>query len=114
FIIIVIQVSVALILSFGHYDMDCEGSMFGIVAISILSALCGMVYGMIWPIEGMPKVLKWFSLMLPMTVPGNTLREIMHKGTDFHDPDVYSGFLVISAWILGLLVISLFQLKRSG
>ncbi|KAK1136980.1 hypothetical protein K0M31_001508 [Melipona bicolor] len=143
FIIIVIQVSVALILSFGHYDMACEGSMFGIIAISILSALCGMVYGffisiscsshvvanyatlgsfyplvllcgMIWPIEGMPKVIKWFSLSLPITVPGNTLREIMHKGTDFDDPDVYSGFLVISAWILALLSICLFQLKRSN
>ncbi|KAF3423827.1 hypothetical protein E2986_12469 [Frieseomelitta varia] len=155
FIIIVIQVSVALILSFGHYDMDCEGSMFGIIVISTLSALCGMVYGffisiscsshvvanyatlgsfyplvllcvehtntyskhfqgLIWPIEGMPKALKWLSLTLPMTIPGNALREIMHKGTDFDDPNVYSGFLVISAWIFGLLFICLFQLKRKG
>lgn len=143
FIIIVIQVSVVLILSFGYYDMDCEGSMFAIIAISILSGLCGMVYGffisvscsshvvanyatlgsfyplvllcgMIWPIEGMPKVIKWFSLSLPLTVPGNTLREIMHKGTNFDNPNVYSGFLVISAWILALLSICLFQLKKSN
>ncbi|KAK9308730.1 hypothetical protein QLX08_001347 [Tetragonisca angustula] len=143
FIIIMIQVSVALILSFGHYDLDCEGSMLGIFAISTLLALCGMVYGffisvscsshvvanyaalgsfyplvllcgLIWPIEGMPKALKWLSLTLPITIPGNTLREIMHKGTDFDNPDVYLGFLVISAWIFGLLFICLFQLKRSG
>ena len=40
-----IQVSVALSLSFGHYDMNCQGPMLGIIAISTLSGLCGMLYG---------------------------------------------------------------------
>lgn len=64
-----------------------------------------------WPIEGMPKFLQWLSLTMPITVPGKSLREIMQKGTDLDEPEVYSGFLVVTVWIFALAFICLLQLR---
>ncbi|XP_043601858.1 ABC transporter G family member 20-like isoform X3 [Bombus pyrosoma] len=139
-IIIVFQVACALYISFEHYDMYCEGSKIGVIVMSMLEGICGMIYGLLisvsctshslanyastgtfypllllcgllWPIEGMPKFLQWFSLTMPITVPGNSLREIMQKGTDLDEPEVYSGFLVIAMWIFALTSICLLRLR---
>ncbi|XP_033343782.1 ABC transporter G family member 20-like isoform X1 [Bombus vosnesenskii] len=139
-IIIVFQVTLALYIGFEQYDMYCEGSKIGVIAMIMLEGICGMVYGLlisvsctshslanyastgtfypllllcglIWPIEGMPKFLQWLSLTMPITVPGKSLREIMQKGTDLDEPEVYSGFLVVTVWIFALAFICLLQLR---
>ncbi|XP_003401418.2 ABC transporter G family member 20 isoform X1 [Bombus terrestris] len=139
-VIIIFQVAISLYIGFEQYDMYCEGSKIGVIAMGMLEGICGMLYGLfisvsctshslanyastgtfypllllcglLWPIEGMPKVLRWFSLTMPITVPGKSLREIMQKGTDFDEPEVFSGFLVVIVWILALTSICLFQLR---
>ena len=139
-IIIVFQVGIALYIGFEQYDMYCEGSKIGVIVMSMLEGFCGMVYGLfisvsctshsvanyastgtfypllllcglIWPIEGMPKFLRWLSLTMPITIPGNSLRQIMEKGTDLDELEVYSGFLVVTVWIFVLASICLFRLR---
>ncbi|XP_071867189.1 ABC transporter G family member 23 [Bombus fervidus] len=139
-IIIVFQVVIALYIGFEQYDMYCKGSKIGVIVMSMLEGICGMVYGLfisvsctshsvanyattgtfypllllcglIWPIEGMPKFLRWLSLTMPITIPGNALRQIMQKGTDLDKLEVYSGFLVVTVWIFALASICLFRLR---
>ncbi|CAL7937627.1 unnamed protein product [Xylocopa violacea] len=138
--IIVIQVTVALCVFFLVFDMECKGSMAIVIGLSMLEGICGMLYGlaisvvftshtlvnyasvgtfyplillcgMMWPIEGMPKFLRWFSLTLPLTTPGISLRGVLEKGSSVNEPEVYTGILVVTAWIVGFISLCLFQLR---
>lgn len=138
--VIIIQVSTALCICFLHFDVECKGSMTAVIWLTMLEGICGMTYGflisvmftshtlvnyasvgsfyplillcgIIWPIEGMPKILRWFSLGLPLTIPGISLRGILQKGSTVNEPEVYTGFLVVTVWIVSLVSICLYQLK---
>ncbi|CAK9795740.1 ABC transporter G family member 23 [Anthophora plagiata] len=139
-IVIILQVTVTLCIAFLAYDVKCEGSMAIVIFLAVLEGICGMSYGflisvmctshalvnyasvgsfyplillcgMIWPIEGMPKVLRWFSLSLPLTTPGMSLRAVLEKGNAMNDPEVFTGVLVVLAWIACFTGICLFQLR---
>ncbi|XP_076173781.1 ABC transporter G family member 20 [Ptiloglossa arizonensis] len=139
-IVVTIQVVAALCYCFFVSNIDNEGSVFIVIWLTVLEAVCGMSYGflisvlctshtlvnyaavgsfypllllcgLIWPIEGMPKSLQWFSLTLPVTVPGISLRAVLEKGSSISEPEVYTGLLVISGWILVFIMICLFRLK---
>ncbi|XP_063988689.1 ABC transporter G family member 20-like [Diachasmimorpha longicaudata] len=136
FMIIVIQVSVTMIISFLQYKLECSGSMLTVIVMILFMGVCGMCYGFlvsvlctshtmanyittgsfypvillcgcIWPVEGMPTVLRWLSLVLPTTVPGIALRNVLDKGYRIDDIQVFQGFLVILGWT-GVLVILCF------
>ncbi|GLG96786.1 ABC transporter G family member 20 [Gryllus bimaculatus] len=65
----------------------------------------------IWPIEGMPMVLKTVSLLLPSTLPALAMRYIMEKGWDFLYFPVQLGYLVNIIWIIGQCIFSTVILK---
>ncbi|XP_017878131.1 ABC transporter G family member 20-like [Ceratina calcarata] len=138
--IIVIQVSTALCICFLHFEVECKGSMTAVIWLTLLEGICGMMFGflisvlftshtlvnyassgsfyplillcgIIWPIEGIPKFLRWFSLFLPLTIPGNSLRGILQKGNTVDEPEVYIGFIIVTVWIASLVLICLYQLK---
>lgn len=67
--------------------------------------------GCIWPVETMPKLLRWISLALPMTVPSISLRAIMEKGYSIEKPEVYNGFLIIAGWAVFFLSICSVNLR---
>ncbi|XP_076631467.1 ABC transporter G family member 20 [Colletes latitarsis] len=142
-IVILLQAAVALCVCFLQSDVEVKGSGFPVVGLTILAGICGMSYGflisvlctshtlvnyvsvgsfyplillcgLLWPVEGMPKVLKWLSLSLPVTIPGTSLRGVMEKGKSINEPEVYTGFLVLSGWILGLTSICLFHLRSKS
>ncbi|XP_011307480.1 ABC transporter G family member 20 [Fopius arisanus] len=141
-IIIIIQVSVTMVISFMQYNLKCSGSVVTVIAMILLMGICGMCYGFlvsvlctshtmanyittgsfypvillcgcVWPVEGMPTFLRWLSLALPTTVPGISLRNILDKGYRFDDVQVYQGFLVIFGWTI-LLVLLCFLGLRSN
>ena len=138
--VIVVQVAAALCFYFLIFGVECKGSMTTVVWMTLLEGICGMNYGFmisvvcashtlanyvsvgsfyplillcgfIWPVEGMPWLLRWISLILPLTMPGISLRAVMEKGSSIVDPEVYSGFLVVLAWIVSFVAFCLYQLK---
>ncbi|KAG7190251.1 hypothetical protein KM043_006370 [Ampulex compressa] len=143
-VVIIIQVVVALCLSFFQFDLECKGSLSAAIWLVLLEGICGMCYGFlisvmctshtvanyistgsfypvillcgcVWPVEGMPKLLRWLSFTLPTTIPGISLRGVMDKGYPMSEPEVYSGFLVVGVWITCLVLVSLYGLRsKSG
>lgn len=70
-----------------------------------------LVSGVIWPVEGMPIVLRYISMGLPLTMATSALRSMLTRGWDIDEPDVYNGFIATVAWIAIFLSISLIVLK---
>ncbi|XP_033209708.1 ABC transporter G family member 23 isoform X2 [Belonocnema kinseyi] len=140
FTVVIIQVTMCLCICFLCFNLVCKGSMFTVICLVLLTGLCGMCYGFlisvyceshtvanfistgsfypvillcgcVWPLEGMPQVLHWFSLTLPTTVPGLSLRGILAKGYPVNNPVVYDGFLVVSGWTAIFIVLCLIGLR---
>ncbi|XP_031844822.1 ABC transporter G family member 20 [Nomia melanderi] len=141
--VVVIKVTTTLCVCFFQFEMECKGSLTAAMWLALLGGICGMSYGffisvmctnhalvnyaavgsfyplillsgLMWPVEGMPKLLRWISLSLPLTLPGISLRGVLEKGRTFYDPEVYHGFMVLSAWILGFIILCLFQLRSKA
>jgi ABC-type uncharacterized transport system permease subunit len=55
---------------------------------------------MLWPLEGMPKMLRAVAVCLPGTVPIVSMHDILRRGKSILDSQVYSGFLITILWIL--------------
>jgi hypothetical protein len=75
-----------------------------------MSAVC-LCAGVIWPIEGMPCVLRYISLGLPLTMATTSLRSMLSRGWSIVEPDVYNGYISTIIWIVLFLSISLIVLK---
>ncbi|XP_015604185.1 ABC transporter G family member 23 [Cephus cinctus] len=138
--VVIIQVAVSLTISIVQFELECKGSMMAVISLLLLMGICGMCYGFfisimcsshtlanyiatgsfypvillcgcIWPVEGMPRLLRWISLSLPTTVPGIALRGLLDKGYTMDEPTVYHGFLVTLGWTLGLLILCVLGLR---
>lgn len=68
--------------------------------------------GLLWPLEGMPNILRQFALIFPFTLPTISVRNIIAKGWTITHPQVYGGFIVIFIWIIGLFLLCLIGLRR--
>jgi ABC-type multidrug transport system permease subunit len=95
------------------------GMSFGLV----ISALCGEVNtamqvaiatfypvlvlsGVLWPLEGMPTVLRYIGSILPMTYPAQAMRAAMGRGWGLEYEEVWRGFVLGVAWFLAFLFIA--------
>jgi len=67
--------------------------------------------GVIWPVEGMPILLRYVSYCLPLTMATTSLRSILTRGWNLLEPDVYLGFVSTISWIVLFLSISMAVLK---
>ncbi|XP_011138866.1 ABC transporter G family member 23 isoform X1 [Harpegnathos saltator] len=139
-IIIVINTIMTLCLCFPILGLNCTGSIFTVACFGFFSGICGLMYGfflsvmctnhttahyasagslfplillcgVLWPVEGMPQVLRWISYLMPMTLPAISLRGVMEKGQSIYELDVYSGLFVISGWALFFLIVCLVSLR---
>lgn len=137
------QTTLVLIFMILVFQVECKGNIVLVIFITILQGLCGMCFGfvisatcelernaiqlalgsfyptlllsgVIWPIEGMPYVLRGISTFLPLTLATTALRSMMTRGWDISEPDVYYGFISTIVWIFLFLSISLavLRLKR--
>lgn len=70
-----------------------------------------LLSGVIWPVEGMPIVLRYISLGLPLTMATSALRSMLTRGWGLEEPEVYNGFIATILWIFIFLSISLLVLK---
>lgn len=134
------QTTLVLIFMILVFGVQCNGDIGWVISLTILQGLCGMCFGfvisaicelernaiqlalgsfyptlllsgVIWPIEGMPAVLKYISLFLPLTMATTSLRAMLTRGWQIYEPDVYNGFISSIVWIILFLTISLLVLK---
>lgn len=140
FVVMCGQTALVLVFMIVVFGVTNNGEIIWIVMLTILQGLCGMCFGfvisaicelernaiqlalgsfyptlllsgVIWPIEGMPVVLRYVSLCLPLTLATSSLRSILTRGWSILDEDVYLGFASTIAWIAIFLVITLLVLK---
>ncbi|XP_050449828.1 ABC transporter G family member 23-like isoform X2 [Cataglyphis hispanica] len=138
--LVIIHVTLTMILFFPIWDLVCEGSYILVFFIMFLSGLTGLMYGFfisvtckdhtmanyastgsffpliiisasIWPIEGMPDVLRYFSYCTPTTLPSIALRAVIFKGYALDKEEVFTGVLVSCAYISMLFIFVLIGLK---
>ncbi|XP_075526822.1 ABC transporter G family member 20-like [Dermacentor variabilis] len=62
------------------------------------------VAGILWPLEGIPKVIRYFSYLMPLTLPADSLRSVMSKGWGLTHPNVLMGLLVNTGWTIFFIV----------
>jgi len=140
FVVMCGQTALVLIFMILVFGVECKGDIALVITLTILQGLCGMCFGfvisaicelernaiqlalgsfyptlllsgVIWPVEGMPIVLRYISACLPLTMATTSLRSMLTRGWGFLEPDVYLGFISTIIWIVLFLSISLAVLK---
>jgi len=140
FIVLLGQITITLVFVFMVFKIPCNGPVGWIVVIAILQGFAGMCYGfllstvfsqqttamqcaigsfypilllsgILWPVEGMPKILQKISWYLPCTAACQAMRDIMARGWDISDPSVPIGIGATSVWILIFLLASWTAMK---
>ncbi|KAL1449980.1 hypothetical protein WDU94_002444 [Cyamophila willieti] len=140
FVVMCGQTALVLIFMIFVFGVECKGDLLLVIILTILQGLCGMCFGfvisaicelernaiqlalgsfyptlllsgVIWPVEGMPILLRYVSLCLPLTMATTSLRSILTRGWNLMEPDVYLGFISTITWIVLFLTISMLVLK---
>ncbi|KAJ8683422.1 hypothetical protein QAD02_019214 [Eretmocerus hayati] len=140
FVVMCGQTALVLIFMIIVFDVECKGEIGWVIVLTILQGLCGMCFGfvisaicelernaiqlalgsfyptlllsgVIWPVEGMPMILRYVSQGLPLTMATTALRSMLTRGWTIDEPDVYYGFLSTCIWIVVFLSISMIVLK---
>lgn len=140
FVVMCGQTALVLIFMIVVFGVECKGDIGWVIVLTILQGLCGMCFGfvisaicelernaiqlalgsfyptlllsgVIWPIEGMPTVLRYVSLCLPLTMATTSLRSMLTRGWSILEQDVYLGFVSTIIWIALFLTISLLVLR---
>lgn len=70
-----------------------------------------LLSGVIWPIEGMPLVLRYVAYFLPLTQATTALRCMLTRGWGMDESEVYLGFIATLSWIALFLVVTMVVLK---
>ncbi|KAG7297604.1 hypothetical protein JYU34_019659 [Plutella xylostella] len=140
FVVMCGQTALVLVFMLGVFGVKCNGSIVLVVVLTLLQGFCGMSFGfvisaacelernaiqmalgsfyptlvlsgVIWPIEGMPWILRGVATWLPLTLATNALRSMLTRGWGLTNPDVYLGFLSTIVWIGLFLVFAILILK---
>jgi len=131
-VVMIIQISLVLAFTFFVFEIPSHGPFFWVVLLILLQGCTGMGFGLlvsaicdeentavmmlvgtfytnlilagiIWPLEAMPRWLRWLSYAQPQTLPTETLRNILSRGWGISETGVYVGFLVTIAWLIVFL-----------
>ena len=82
--------------------MQCAiGSFYPILLLS----------GILWPVEGMPKILQKISWYLPLTAAVQAMRDVMTRGWNISHSSIYSAIGITTAWTLIFLTLSWIAMK---
>ncbi|OAD53261.1 ABC transporter G family member 23 [Eufriesea mexicana] len=140
FVVMCGQTALVLIFMILVFGVECKGEIGWVIVLTILQGLCGMCFGfvisafcelernaiqlalgsfyptlllsgVIWPVEGMPTVLRHISQGLPLTLATTSLRSMLTRGWAISKSDVYNGFIATIVWIILFLTISIMVLK---
>lgn len=70
-----------------------------------------LLSGILWPIEGMPYILRKISWYLPCTAACQAMRDIMGRGWGIENPTVPLGIGASVAWITIFILASYLAMK---
>ncbi len=78
--------------------------------IPLVISLQGLLSGIIWPVDALPRPLQWVAQVLPLTWANDALRAVMLRG---HGPaDLVPHFLVLGTFAVLMLVLAMSTLRR--
>ena len=102
---------VTVAVSLGIFISSFANNEFQVVQfIPIVLAPQIFLSGVIIPVEQMPTLFEWFSVVLPLTYAVDALREIMLRGTDL--PTLWPNLAALGAFSLALLTAAVATLRR--
>jgi ABC-type multidrug transport system permease subunit len=119
-----IQVSLLLLVAVLVFSIPCHGNVLTILGLTLLLGMAGMLYGLflssicadeqecvqystgsffpvmllsgiLWPVEGIPGVLRYLALSLPTTWAATALRDLMARGWGWANDSVWQAYLVV-------------------
>ena len=67
--------------------------------------------GLVWPLEGMPFVLRRMVYFLPQTYAVETINSIFTRGWGIEQPSICIGFIATLVWIFIPLILCLVVLR---
>lgn len=65
------------------------------------------ITGIFWPVDTMIPLLRYFSYMMPQTLPMESFRHILIRGFDLSRPAVLNGYFISIGWIIFFLVLAI-------
>jgi len=140
--VIVVQVALLLIFTFLVFDIPSRGPFIWVIALTMAQAICGMQYGLlisslcesetaatmmalgsfypnlllsgtVWPTQAMPEIMRYFSYILPQTLPIESMRYILSRGWDpINHFEVTIGFIITVLWTVFFLIVTLLAFRK--
>ena len=108
---VVLFLLVTVAVSLGIFISSFANNEFQVVQfIPIVLAPQIFLSGVIIPVEQMPALFEWFSVVIPLTYAVDALREIMLLGTDL--TTLWLNLAVIAAFSVALLAAAVATLRR--
>ena len=102
---------VTVAVSLGIFISSFANNEFQVVQfIPIVLAPQIFLSGVIIPVEQMPTLFEWFSVVLPLTYAVDALREMMLRGVDL--TELWPNLAVLGAFSLALLAAAVATLRR--
>ncbi|XP_025989492.2 ABC transporter G family member 20 [Solenopsis invicta] len=140
-VIIVIHCIIIMLMCFVVWSVDYKGSIFVIYFFLFLNGLCGLMFGFVisvtcknhtmayyasagsffllvilsgsmWPLEGMPKLLRWFCYVVPTTLPSISMRGLIYKGSSIFEWQILIGFFINLGWISFFFLVIILSLRQ--
>ena len=118
-----------MLMSIYLFDISNHGSFWNAITLLLLQSYCAMTHGMLisalcpslficasisngylffifiisgvlWSFETLPPLMKQVGVLMPSTIPCESLRTIMTRGQGFESNTVVYGYLITIAWII--------------
>nr|XP_027195292.1 ABC transporter G family member 20-like [Dermatophagoides pteronyssinus] len=129
FFVLLVQVVLLMICVFPIYKIPYHGEFFFIFLLTLMQSFCGMSFGLfvssvaadeltatmlalgsfypnlllsgtVWPIKAMDNYMRYFSYLLPQTIPIESMRYMISRGWGPDRFEVQLGFIVTITWII--------------
>lgn len=78
--------------------------------IPLVISLQGLLSGIIWPVESLPRPLRWLAQLLPLTWANEALRAIMLRGKGLEE--LLPHLAVLTGFALIMLILAMTTLRR--
>jgi ABC-type multidrug transport system permease subunit len=128
-----VQITLLLAFTFWVFRIPSQGPFIYVMLLTLLQGSCGMAYGLmisalcreensatmlalgsfypnlllsgtVWPVQAMPDFMRYFSYVLPQTLPIESMRYILSRGWGIEHFEVAIGFGVTLVWTSFFLI----------
>jgi len=142
-LVLSVQIALLLVFTFLVFGIPSSGLFIWVILLTLLQGSCGMAYGLmisalckeensatmlalgsfypnlllsgtVWPVQAMPDFMRYFSYVLPQTIPIESMRYILSRGWGPEHLEVGLGFVVTILWTSFFLIsaVIIFKIKK--